>query len=96
MSDYLRYRIGVINDFRNSYSFVDYQQWGDKVKVWDASRTSSAHRGYALPDDSISVFLNFKKLQEFKTTEGANQLVRKLLSEAPVSLTEFQDYVIYE
>lgn len=86
---YLRYRIGKINDYHNSYSVVDYQSYSDKLEIWDAFKVSSAHRGYALAEDSIAVFLNFKKVGDFKTNEEADALIAKLLSEAPVDLSEY-------
>lgn len=91
--DYQRYRIGVINDYRQTFSFVDYQDFG-AMQVWDACWVKGEHRGYNKASDSIGVFLNFKMVGEFKDTASAEALLRKLLREAPVDLSEFGGYLV--
>ena len=76
-----RYRIGVINDFRDSFAFIDYKEYGT-LKIFDACRTSGVDRK---EDGSIAVFLNFKKVGQFKSKSEAVSLLKKLLAEAPCS-----------
>ncbi len=74
-----RYRIGITNDFRDSFAFIDYKVYGE-LKIFDACYTAGVDRK---EDGSISVFLNFKKVGEYKAKSEAVSMVRKLLSEAP-------------
>lgn len=52
------------------------------------------HRGYQKSTDSIGVFLNFKLMGDFKDTQSAEALIRKLLREAPVDLLQFASYLV--
>jgi hypothetical protein len=79
--DNFRYRIGVINDFRDSFSFIDYKVYGE-LKIFDACRVAGVDRK---EDGSISVFLNFKKVGEFKSKSEAVSKLRELLGNAPCS-----------
>lgn len=54
------YRIGVINDFRNSWAFVDYRNFGEVIST-QALVTSWPHRGYDSSEDRIYVFENIKR-----------------------------------
>jgi hypothetical protein len=69
----------VINDFRDSFAFIDYKVYGT-LKVFDACWTAGVDRK---EDGSISIFLNFKKVGEYKSRSEAVSMVRKLLNEAP-------------
>jgi hypothetical protein len=94
-NNFSRYRIGVINDFRDSFSFIEWKSYGDgKMQHWDACTVKGEHRGYQESTDAIHVFLNFKKVGEFKDTASAEALLRKLLREAPVDLSEFESYLV--
>lgn len=83
-SEDLRYRIGVINDFRDSFSFIDYKEYGT-LKVYDACRTSGFKKQ---GDGNIHVFLNFKKVGMYKAKSEAVSAIRKLLAGAPCSFFE--------
>lgn len=89
----LRYRIGVIDDFRNEFSFVDYAQYPSGMKRWDAS-TSRGVMEKQSPTDSITVFLNFKKIEETKERIKANIILQELLEKAPIDLSEYKEYLI--
>lgn len=88
----MRYRIGVLNDFKNSHTVIDYQEFG-VLKVWDAWNTSGEHRGYQVAEDNIYVFLNFKQVMKTKSYEEANGMINRLLREAPVDLSELEFYM---
>ena len=77
--DNFRYRIGVINDFRDSFAFIDYREYGT-LKIFDACRTAGVDRK---EDGSIAVFLNFKKVGEFKSKSEAVSELKRLLADAP-------------
>ena len=79
-----RYRIGVINDFRDSYAFIEYKEYGT-LKIFDACRTSGVDRK---EDGSVAVFLNFKKVGQFKSKSEAVSLLKKLLAEAALGIKE--------
>ncbi len=93
LSELCRYRIGLIDDFRNEFSFVDYRDFGG-LQVWNACRIGMAHRGHQLSDDSIHVFLNFKKVGIYQDRQAANTVLSRLLSAAPVDLAEFRSYLV--
>lgn len=93
MNQYIRYRIGVINDFRNSYGYIDYQQWTPEVKQWSCFKTEN-ERVPQQSDDAIHVFLNFKKVGLFKETKAAKECIAKLLDDAPASMMEFRSYIL--
>lgn len=85
----------MINEFRDEFSFIDYQQWTPEVKQWGVCKVGGGEPPkYLKPDDCICVFLNFKKLGEFKDKASANVLIRKLLDNAPVSLKEFEGILL--
>ena len=83
----------MLDDFRNEYSFVDYKQFPNDMRHWDACRVSGP-RDHQKSTDSIYVFLNYEKLGEFKDRKLANKMIQKLLDEAPANLDEFKDYLL--
>jgi hypothetical protein len=89
----IRYRIAVVDDFRNEFSFVEYKQYPRDMRIWDACKVSGP-REYQKATDCITVFLNYKEVGKFKTREDALNLIRRLLEEAPVNLDEFKDYLL--
>jgi hypothetical protein len=79
-----RYRIGIINDYRGSFAFIDYKVFGE-LKVYDACWTQGVAK---IQDGKIHVFLNFKKVGCFdKKSEAASKL-RELIEQAPCSWFE--------
>lgn len=92
MNHYIRYRIGIINDFQNVFAYIDYQDWGP-VQQWGCFRGGNGHPGFQQSTDSIGVFLNFKLVGEYKIKEEAEKKVQELLLEAPVKFTQFWDYL---
>jgi hypothetical protein len=80
--------VGVINDFRSTHSFIDFKQYGE-LKVFDASCTKGEQPSFQRSTDSIAVFLNFKKLGDFKVKQQAQVLVMALIAEAPPESREF-------
>lgn len=69
----------MINEFRDSFAFVDYQTFG-KLEVFDACWVGGVNK---IQDGNIHVFLNFKKVGEFKAKLEAVSMLRNLISEAP-------------
>lgn len=93
---YLRYRIGVINNFRNETGFVDYQQYmHGEVKSWNASRCGIATE-HQKSEDGIHIFLNFKKLLVVKSNAEAERKIEELLQNAPIDLSDYRRYLIRE
>ena len=88
----IRYRIGIINDFDNSHSYITYTDYGT-MQVWGGSRTATAHRGYQLATDTIGVFLNFALLGEYIDKERARAHVNELLRSAPSDLGDLAHYL---
>lgn len=73
---------------------IDYQQWGDQVKLWSAFKITQERKPYQESSDAIHVFLNFKLIGKFKTKQDAQRLIKKLIEESPASLDDLQDYLI--
>lgn len=88
----VRYRVGVINDFNNTRSFMDYQQFGI-MYCFAACSVGTEHRGYQVKDDAIYVFLNFKKVGIFKSRSEALALVQKLIDDCPKQCKK--DFITY-
>lgn len=84
-----RYRIAVINDFRNSTAFVDFCDYGN-LKIWNASKVSGPTT-YAKSDDAVHVYLNFKLVCSVKEVALAESAIKKLLLNSPVDLYEYLD-----
>jgi hypothetical protein len=74
----------MINDFRSTYAFIDYKDYG-RLKVWDACWTHGVDK---IQDPWIHVFLNFKKVGQWKTKREAREAIEKLIAEAPDSFFE--------
>lgn len=77
--------MGVINDFQNTTSFIDYKQYGE-LKVFDASFAKGEQPNHA---GDIGVFLNLKLVGRFKAKQQALALVEKLIREAPAEAREW-------
>lgn len=91
----MRYRIGIINDFKNNHSFVDYRKIGiDKtLELWDGCIAGGSHRGFQLASDRIWIFLNFEQVGNTVSREEARGIIRKLLDDAPVDLSDLAFYL---
>jgi len=79
--------VGVINDFQNSFSFIDFKDYG-QLKIFDACFTKGEKVCNTSSDD-ISIFLNFKKVGSFKVKLQAQAFLKQLISEAPSEAREF-------
>jgi len=64
------------------------------MRIWDACRVGG-ERERQKPDDGIYVFLNYKLVGKFKTREDSKLTIKKLLSEAPTDLSEFESYLLW-
>lgn len=82
------YRIGIINDYKNEHSFIEYKRYGT-LEIWNASKSKGPMSSHNTPEDGIHVFLNFTKLDVFKSKEEAQILINKLITESPVDITEY-------
>jgi hypothetical protein len=90
----IRYRIGVINDFRNATSFIDCKCFKEELTVLDCSYVKSEHRGFAVSQDEIVVFLNFRIVGRFKSKQEARRLILKLIEDAPIDISECREYLL--
>ena len=93
VEDNVFYRIGVINDYRSSFSFIEYRKFGI-LESWSAGSFRDTHRGFEIKDDCISVFLNYQKVGVFKSKEQANQKIKELINKYQKELTDFEHYLI--
>ncbi len=71
------YRIGVIDDIRGTTSVIQMKQFGE-MKVFDAWQITSNDVG-----EEIHVFLNFKKLAQFRSRSSAKNKIMELVNKAP-------------
>ncbi len=69
----------MINDFQDSFSFVDYKRYG-ALQLFDASLAKGEN-----PDHTgeIVVFLNYDIVGRFKSKQQARALIENLIREAP-------------
>lgn len=79
----IKYRIGVLNDFKNSRAFMDYKYFSDQLHGLECCYTRSPHKGFDTADDEIVVFLNFKIVGRFKSRKDARACVDRLIAESP-------------
>jgi hypothetical protein len=89
----INYRIGIIDDFNNSFSYVEYKKYGE-MEIYNACKTSCPHKGYQDREDAIHIFINFKKIGVFKIRTEANSTINRLIKESPVNLEQFIKYLI--
>lgn len=88
----LRYRIGIINDFKATTTVVDFQKWGIMTQL-DAFEIGGQHRGYQNREDTIWIFLNFKKVAVVKSKSEAVGVLNKLIQDCPPeSKSDFEEY----
>lgn len=88
----LRYRIGIINDFKETTTVVDFQKYGI-VEILDAFQVGGQHRGYQVKEDAIHIFLNFKKVAVVKSRSEAVSTIRKLIQGCPAEAkSTFDEY----
>lgn len=88
----LRYRIGIINDFKATTTVVDFQKWGIMTQL-DAFEIGGQHRGYQESADAIWIFLNFKKVAVVKSKAEAIGILNKLIQGCPSeSKSDFEEY----
>lgn len=78
----LRYRIGIINDFKATTTVVDYQKWGIMTQL-DAFEVGGQHRGYQESADGIWIFLNFERVAMVKSKTEAVSILNKLVQNCP-------------
>lgn len=83
----------MIDDFKNEFSFIDYKQFPNDMRHWDACKVKG-EREHQKSDDAIHVFLNFKLVGKYKTRGDALRIIQTLLDDAPVSLQEFKEYLL--
>lgn len=88
----MRYRVGVINDFHETTTVVDFQKYG-QMQILDAFRVGGQHRGYQVKEDAIHIFLNFKKVATVKSRSEAVSILTKLIASCPKeSLSDFEEF----
>ena len=90
----MKYRIGILNDFKETKTVVEYQKYGP-MEIVDAFEIGGQHRGYQLKEDSIWIFLNYQKVAEVKSRAEAVGILRKLIvncpPEAKSTFAEFEE-----
>ena len=87
-----RYRIGVIDDYRNEFAYIDYNDYG-QLQIWNACVVTGTQERQN-KDDAIHIFLNFTKVNVFKKRSDADGLLKQLMLAAPISLVEYS-YVFH-
>lgn len=92
----LKYRVCVINDFRNERHAIDCRKFG-VLLVTDAWRVSSKHRGFQIHEDSIGIFINFEMVLETKDKELAKRFLKNLIKKVPEEFKkeyeQFKEYL---
>lgn len=75
------YRIGVINDFINSYAYISFVDYGQAQHLAVSLTKGEVERQQK--EDAIHVFFNYKKVGVYKTKEEAAAKVRELQDALP-------------
>lgn len=89
---FVRYRIAVDNEFRNEFSFIDYRRWGI-LQVWNAGKFKGPLPRFQDRNAGIDVFFNYELVSTVKSNGEGNKLIKRLLAEAPIDLSEFAYYL---
>lgn len=92
VENFIRYRIGVINDFRGEFSSIEYLEWQKDVFKWAAFKVGSPPK-YQEPSSHIHVFLNYQLVGKFKSNQEAQHCINQLLKKAPADFSEFSNYL---
>ena len=88
----MKYRICVINDFKNTTTVVDYQKYGimQSLQAWEVG---GIHRGFQLKEDAIWIFCNFQKVAVVRSRSEAVSVLNKLIANCPTeSKSDFEEY----
>jgi len=89
------FRIALQNDYRGTFAFIDYKQYGIMTSV-GAGVTGQKHRGYALSDDCITIFVNYQQVAQFKTKVDATRELKRILVKLPPEvLRSIEDLTYY-
>ena len=89
----MKYRIGIINDFKDTTTVVDYQKYGimQSLQAWEVGGNN--HRGYQLKEDAIWIFCNFQKVAVVKSRSEAVSVLNKLIANCPQEAKkDFEEY----
>ncbi len=89
---YARFRLSVVNEFRNEYSFVDYRRWG-LIELWSGCSTRGEPPKRQQPEDRIEVWFNWKRVGSYTSYAEAERTLREHLKLAPVSLGDWLHYL---
>lgn len=82
------YRIGIINDFRETFAFVDYKKFG-VVEYLQAFFVLGDHKGFVEKEDRIHIFLNYKKQIATVDSKEAGAVLANLICSCPAEMAGY-------
>ena len=74
----IHHRVAIINDYRDSFAFIEYNNWGS-LEVCNASVSKST----SYSDTGIHIFINYNKISVCSSKEEAEQWIIKLINSFP-------------
>jgi hypothetical protein len=89
---YARFRIAMIDDFRDAFSYAHYRRWG-QLELWEGGRYVGAPPARQRPSDRIEIWLNWELVGAYRSRAEAQAHVRRLIDEAPASLYDLTEYL---
>lgn len=93
----MKYRIAVLNDFRNCTAFVDCRKYGETF-IYGGCLIGPGTKKRQEPKDSITIFLNYQQVGDFKSKTDAMRFLEKLIAETPKEfvreMEELKEYLI--
>ena len=77
-----RYRVAVLNDFRNTYAFIDFKKFGPVTHL-EVCEVKGPMPERVASDDGIGIFVNWKRLVVVQDRASALYLLEDLIVKAP-------------
>jgi hypothetical protein len=81
------YRIGIIDDFRNTHSYLENNIFGT-LSIVNCSITKGELKKYQESSDSIALFINFEKVLDTKSRQEAVQGLLSIINDIPPNFRE--------
>jgi hypothetical protein len=89
---YAKFRLAIVNDFRNEWSYVDYRRWG-LMELWTGCRIREPPPLHQSAEDRISIWFNWEMVGAHKSYADAERQRDAYLKQAPVNLGELLSYL---
>lgn len=89
---YAKFRLSIVNGFRNEYAYVDYRRWG-VMELWTGNRIRETPPKRQRPEDRIEVWFNWERVGSHTSYASAERQISEYLKLCPVSLGDLLEYM---